>query len=50
MLKASLIGMFILSLATLTFASSLLPVQASASEDLVQVATTQPHVWIETFE
>lgn len=41
MLKFALISVFVLSLATLSFASSLVPAPASASD---------PHPWIETFE
>ena len=41
MLKLSLIAVFVLSLATLSFASSLVPAPGSEST---------PHPWIETFE
>lgn len=41
MLKLSLIAVFVLSLATLSFASSLVPAPAAESG---------PHPWIETFE
>ena len=49
MLKASLIAMFVLSLATLSFASSLMPVQASGDAAPLSIVAA-PHAWIETFE
>jgi hypothetical protein len=46
MLKLSLVVMFLLSLATLSFASSLIP----ATDAPIAVAAAQPHAWIETYE
>ena len=47
MLKLSLIVMFVVSLATLSFASSFVPVPDEAP---IQVAAAEPHPWIVTFE
>ena len=46
MLKLSLIVMFVLSLATLSFASSLMPVPG---ESMSAVAAA-PQAWVHTFE
>ena len=46
MLKLSLIVMFVLSLATLSFASSLMPVPDAP----IAVAADEPHLWVQTFE
>ena len=46
MLKLSLVVMFVLSLATLSFASSLVPVP----DGQIAVATAEPHLWVQTFE
>lgn len=57
MLKLSLIVMFILSLATLSFASSLMPMPETGKIDLtadapavMSMAETEPHLWVQTFE
>lgn len=57
MLKLSLIVMFILSLATLSFASSLMPMPETGKIDLtadapavMSMAETEPHLWGQTFE
>jgi hypothetical protein len=46
MLKLSLIVMFLVSLATLSFASSLMPVP----ETLPGTSGAEPHPWVRTFE
>jgi hypothetical protein len=48
MLKLSLVVMFVLSLATLSFAASFAP--APMVDQPVPVATAEPHMWVETFE
>lgn len=62
MLKLSLVVMFVLSLATLSFASSLMPMPATAPVDtpafdlIAEDATTltpaeiEPRLWVQTFE
>ena len=44
MLKLSLIAMFVASLATLSFASSMTPVPQTTS------VAPAPHIWLQTFE
>jgi hypothetical protein len=46
MLKLSLVVAFVLSLATLSFASSFVP----APDASIPVAAAEPHPWIVTFE
>ena len=48
MLKLSLVVMFVLSLATLSFAASLAP--APSVDRPIEVAAAEPHVWVQTFE
>ena len=58
MLKLSLVVMFLLSLATLSFASSLMPmpagevpaIAASNAPAVMAVAETEPRLWVQTFE
>jgi len=46
MLKLSLIVMFLVSLGTLSFASSLMPVP----ETQIGAVGAEPHPWVHTFE
>ena len=49
MLKLSLVVLFVASLATLSFASSLMPVPGSLGDDLAAAHVGTP-VWVHTFE
>lgn len=49
MLKLSLVVMFVVSLATLSFASSLMPVPSGFDGD-IPVAAVETPVWVHTFE
>lgn len=49
MLKLSLVVMFIVSLATLSFASSLMPIPGGLIAD-IPVAAVETPAWIHTFE
>jgi hypothetical protein len=49
MLKLSLVVLFVLSLATLSFASSLLPVPGAPDADIAVAALETP-AWVHTFE
>lgn len=49
MFKLSLVVLFVVSLATLSFASSLLPVPGSFESD-IPVAPAETPAWIHTFE
>jgi hypothetical protein len=49
MLKLSLVVLFVASLATLSFASSLMPVPGSIGDDLAAARVGTP-VWVHTFE
>jgi hypothetical protein len=48
MLKLSLVVMFVLSLATLSFAASFAP--SPADDGMIPVAAAEPHMWVQTFE
>ena len=60
MLKLSLVVMFVLSLATLSFASSLMPMPDTQNLATIEVAAAtpiamspaeiEPRAWIQTFE
>ncbi len=48
MLKLSLVVMFVMSLATLSFAASLAP--SPVVDQPIPVAAAEPHMWVQTFE